>query len=192
MNKKRVQEILNKKIESILNIPITESIFETVNLIKGCSGKLVFSGMGKAGLIARKIASTFSSTGTPSIFLHPAEAQHGDLGLLDNKDILIVFSNSGKTREIIELVELTRVFENRIKIIAVTSNSNNDVSLLSDLTLEIGVVEEVCPIGLAPTTSTTNMLVLGDILAILTMEEKGITKEDFFKRHHGGYLGTKK
>lgn len=154
-------------------------------------GKVVISGMGKAGQIGINMATTFSSTGTPAIFLHPSEAQHGDLGMLQKNDILFVISNSGKTREIIELTHLARGLYPEIKIICLSGKSQTELSELSDLTLSTGNPEEVCPLGLTPTTSTTCMTIVGDILVVLLMERIGFTKEEYAKRHHSGYLGQK-
>jgi len=155
------------------------------------NGKLIVSGMGKAGQIGLNIATTFSSTGTPAIFLHPSEAQHGDLGILQKNDIILVVSNSGKTRELIELTRLTRVLSPKIKIICLSGKSESELSTMSDLTLSTGNPKEVCPLGLTPTTSTTCMTVVGDILVVLMMEKIGFTKEEYAKRHHSGYLGQK-
>lgn len=190
---KRAQEILALESKAVANIPVTNTLFEAIDIIVKCKGKLVASGMGKAGIIAQKVSSTFSSTGTPSVFLHPGEAQHGDLGILSPGDILLVFSNSGKTREALELVHLSRkLFSEKLWVITITSNTESELAQISDLVLGIGHVEEACALGMAPTTSTTAMLALGDVLAMLTMEEKQFTKDDFLKRHHGGYLGSKR
>jgi len=189
----RAKEILTLESEAIRNIPLDHNLLKAVDLIVACKGKVVVSGMGKAGIIAKKISSTLSSTGTPSLFLHPGEAQHGDLGMLSKEDILLVFSNSGKTRELVELVDLSnRLFNDKVYVIAITANVESDLAKLSDAILSIGNVEEACSLGMAPTTSTTAMLALGDVLCMLVMEEIQFTKEEFFKRHHGGYLGTKK
>jgi arabinose-5-phosphate isomerase len=146
--------------------------------------------MGKAGIVGKKIAATLASTGTPSMFLHPGEAQHGDLGALREGDVLFVLSNSGKTREAIELVALSRqLIAQDLFIIVMTSNTESDLAQLADLTLSIGNAPEACSIGMAPTTSTTCMMALGDVVGMLVMEERHFTKEDFAKRHHGGYLG---
>jgi arabinose-5-phosphate isomerase len=162
-------------------------------MIVQCKGKVVTSGMGKAGIIARKVSSTFSSTGTPSIFLHPGEAQHGDLGMLGKDDILLVFSNSGKTREVLEMVSLSnRLFEGKMRVICVTSDKHSELAKISDAVLHIGHITEACPLGMAPTSSTTAMLAIGDVLCLLVMEEINFSKEEFLKRHHGGYLGSKK
>jgi len=189
----RAKEILKAESDAILNIPLDDNLEKAVEAILTCRGKIVTSGMGKAGIIAQKLSSTLSSTGTPSFFLHPGEAQHGDLGMLSPDDVIIAFSHSGKTREILEMVALAnRLFDHRLRIIAVTSHPENDLKKVSDIILNIGDVKEVCPLNLAPTTSTTTMLALSDALSILVMEEKGFTREEFFKRHHGGYLGQLK
>jgi arabinose-5-phosphate isomerase len=189
----RAKEILTLESEAIRNIPLDNNLLKAVELIVACKGKVVASGMGKAGIIAKKISSTLSSTGTPSIFLHPGEAQHGDLGMLSKEDILLVLSNSGKTRELIELVDLSnRLFNDKVHVIAITANAESDLAKISDAVLSIGNVAEACSLGMAPTTSTTAMLALGDVLCMLVMEEIQFTKEEFLKRHHGGYLGTQK
>lgn len=189
----RAQEILNLEAEAIKSIPLDENLLKAVDLIVNCKGKVIASGMGKAGIIAKKVASTMSSTGTPSLFMHPGEAQHGDLGMLSKDDILLLFSNSGKTRELIELVALgNRLYNDKVHAISITANAESDLAKISDATLCIGNVIEACSLGMAPTTSTTAMLALGDVLSMLVMEEKQFTKEEFLKRHHGGYLGTRK
>ena len=158
--------------------------------VHGQQGKLVCSGMGKAGQIANNIATTFSSTGTSSDFLHPADAQHGDLGVLQKNDVLLFVSNSGKTREILELFSLSRRLYN-LPIVLVTGNPEGDLVRDADAVLYTGNPGEVCPLGLTPTTSTTTMTVIGDILVVMMMEKIGFTAEDYSKRHHGGYLGHK-
>ncbi|TVR75807.1 MAG: SIS domain-containing protein [Chitinophagaceae bacterium] len=188
----RARQILEHESKAILNIPIDNSLIKSVEIILGCKGKVVLSGMGKAGLIARKIAATLSSTGTPSMYLHPGEAQHGDLGALRYGDVLIILSNSGKTREALELVSLSReLIPEGISIIVITSNTDSPLTKVADVTLSIGNATEACFLGMAPTTSTTCMLAVGDVLSLLVMEEKKFTKSDFAKRHHGGYLGEK-
>lgn len=186
----RAKEILEIESRAILNIPLNENILRAVDIIKNCRGKLVVSGMGKAGIVGKKIAATLASTGTPAMFLHPGEAQHGDLGALREGDVLLVLSNSGKTREAIELVALSRqLIPEDLYILVMTSNLESDLAGLADLTLSIGKAPEACSLGMAPTTSTTCMMALGDVIGMLVMEERKFTKEDFAKRHHGGYLG---
>jgi arabinose-5-phosphate isomerase len=193
--KKNIQQLLKAEAEAILNIPVTDSLEKAVELIfqyvhnKG--GKLIASGMGKAGLIATNIATTFSSTGTPALFLHPSDAQHGDLGVIQKNDILLLISNSGKTREIIEIVELARKLVEKIPIIVITGNPDSQLGSIADITIHTGRPEEICPLGLTPTTSTTTMTVIGDIMVVLMMSKIGFSSEEYAKRHHGGYLGIK-
>jgi arabinose-5-phosphate isomerase len=191
----KISNIIKQEVEAINNMPIDgisqvaiEMIYKAVHQD---NGKIIVSGMGKAGQIGLNIATTFSSTGTPAVFLHPSEAQHGDLGILQKNDILLVVSNSGKTRELIELTELSRRLNPKVKIICLSGKSESELSALSDLTLSTGEPQEVCPLGLTPTTSTTCMTIVGDILVVLMMEKIGFTKEEYAKRHHSGYLGQK-
>jgi arabinose-5-phosphate isomerase len=190
-----IKQLLKAEAEAISNIPVSNSFSDVVELIyksvhkKG--GKLISSGMGKAGQIAINIATTFSSTGTPALFLHPSDAQHGDLGIIQNNDILLLISNSGKTREILGLVNLARKLVNNIPIIVITGKPDSQLGKLADKTIFTGNPKEVCPLGLTPTTSTTSMTVIGDILVVLMMNKVGFNAEDYAKRHHGGYLGKK-
>ena len=190
-----IKDIIKYESEAIKNIPISNQyekaiqlIIEQVHIKKG---KLVTSGMGKAGQIALNIATTFSSTGTPSVFLHPSEAQHGDLGLLQPNDILLLISNSGKTREIVELIGLARGLYPEIKIIVITGNDESLLAKEADALLFTGNPKEVCMLGLTPTTSTTVMTVIGDLLVVGTMKAINFTNTEYAKRHHGGYLGEK-
>lgn len=191
----RIQNIINQEIEAIKNIPVDGIIEDAVNLIFEQvhikKGKVVISGMGKAGQIGHNISTTLSSTGTPSIFLHPSEAQHGDLGIIQENDILILISNSGKTREIIELEFLVKRLYPEIKIIGLTGNNESELAEFSNVVLFTGNPKEVCPLGLTPTTSTTVMTVVGDVLVVLMMEKIKFSKEEYAKRHHSGYLGQK-
>lgn len=193
--KERIKKILQAEAEAVMNIPVTicfeqaiGMIYEHVHVRKG---KLVTSGMGKAGQIAHDIATTFSSTGTPSIFLHPSEAQHGDLGILQEDDLLMVISNSGKTREISELLVLADNLYPQIPVIVLTGNIESPLAQKADCIIFTGGPKEVCTLGLTPTTSTTVMTVIGDVLVVLMMEKIGFTAEGYAKRHHGGYLGEK-
>jgi len=193
--KNQVKEIFEAEAKAVLNIPVDDSFEKAVNLIYDHvhrrGGKLVTSGMGKAGQIAHDIATTFCSTGTPSVFLHPSEAQHGDLGVLQKNDIMMVISNSGKTREIIELTELKENLYPGMPLIVITGNPEAELSKKAECTIFTGRPAEICPLGLTPTTSTTVMTVIGDALVFLLMNKIGFTAEDYAKRHHGGYLGTK-
>lgn len=187
--------IIRREADAILNIPVDESFEKAVRLIhlhvhqKG--GKLITSGMGKAGQIALNMATTFSSTGTPSVYLHPSEAQHGDLGVIQPNDVMLVISNSGKTREICELLELSRRLNEHIPIVVITSNPESPLAKDATLCLFTGNPPEVCALGLTPTTSTTVMTVMGDVLVVLLMKHINFTNADYAKRHHGGYLGQK-
>ncbi len=188
-------EILTAESEAIRNIPVTEAYAQAIDLIvervHRRGGKLVTSGMGKAGQIALNIATTFASTGIPAVNLHPGEAQHGDLGVLQPGDVMLLISNSGKTREIIDLVHLAHGLYPEIPLIVITGNQDSPLASAADVCLFTGGAPEVCPLGLTPTTSTTVMTVIGDILVVGTMKATGFSREDYAKRHHGGYLGTK-
>jgi arabinose-5-phosphate isomerase len=191
----KVREIFRSEASAIENIPVTSAYETAVEIIHKHvhekNGKLVTSGMGKAGQVAHNIATTFSSTGTPSIFLHPSEAQHGDLGILQENDVLLAISNSGKTREIIELIELKNNLYPQIPVIVITSNEESPLAEKSDCHILTGAPKEVCILGLTPTTSTTMMTVIGDALVVLLMEKIAFNVKDYAKRHHGGYLGMK-
>ena len=145
--------------------------------------------MGKAGQIGHNISTTLSSTGTTAVFVHPSEAQHGDLGILQENDILFLISNSGKTREILELEYLAKRLHQNIPIISLTGNPNSELAKISDVVLHTGNPKEICPLGLTPTTSTTVMTVVGDLLVVTLMERINFSKEEYAKRHHSGYLG---
>lgn len=193
--KDSIKELIEHEAKAILNIPIDDEYENAVNLIVDhihkLNGKLITSGMGKAGQIAMNMATTFCSTGTPAVFLHPSEAQHGDLGIVQKNDIFLLISNSGKTREILELVELSKQLDPSLKFIVITSKKNCQLAKLANVVLTTGAPEEVCALGLAPTTSTTVMNVIGDILVVETMKKIGFTIEQYNKRHHGGYLGQR-
>ncbi len=192
---KTIQTIFEVEAKAIGNIPINQSYEKALDLIykqvhKNC-GKIITSGMGKAGQIAINIATTFSSTGTPSIFLHPSDAQHGDLGIIQEHDVLFLISNSGKTREITELVQLAKNLYPKLPTIVLTSIAGSPLAASADVVIETGNPEEVCPLGLAPTTSTTVMTVIGDALVVCMMKRIQFSAKDYALRHHGGYLGDK-
>ncbi|NLY22267.1 MAG: SIS domain-containing protein [Bacteroidales bacterium] len=190
-----ISHIIEIEANAIRNIPMENKYTEAIDLIYEQihikHGKLVTSGMGKAGQIALNIATTFSSTGTPAIFLHPADAQHGDLGVIQKNDILLLVSNSGKTNEILQLIELANRLVPNIPIVVITGNGNSELARKANITLLTGNPPEVCPLGLTPTTSTTVMTVIGDILVTLMMKKINFTAEEYAKRHHSGYLGEK-
>lgn len=191
--KDTMRRILAAESLAISQIPVSDAYGRAVSMIvervhRG-GGKLVTSGMGKAGQIAMNIATTFSSTGIPAVNLHPSEAQHGDLGVLQPGDVMLLISNSGKTREILELVGLARALYPALPLIVITGAPDSPLAKLADVSLYTGGAPEVCPLGLTPTTSTTMMTVIGDVLVVGTMEATGFTRADYAKRHHGGYLG---
>lgn len=187
-------QIIAAESAAVKSIPASDGYEQALNLIlehvHRRHGKLVVSGMGKCGQIAMNIATTFCSTGTPAVFLHPAEAQHGDLGILQGKDLLLLLSNSGKTREIVELVQLARRLNPEIPLIVITGNNQSPLAQCADVCLHTGGNPEVCPLGLTPTISTTQMTVMGDVLVVATMTAIGLTAHDYALRHHGGYLGS--
>ena len=188
-------QILQAESQAIMNIPVNDSFKGALDLIYEAvhekNGKLIVSGMGKAGQIALNVATTFSASGTPAVFLHPADAQHGDLGVVQKNDVLLLISNSGKTREIMELVELAGHLHENIPIIVITGNPHSDLAKLAKICISTGGPVEVCPLKLTPTTSTTVMTVIGDILVVMMMKRIDFTFADYAKRHHGGYLGEK-
>ncbi len=188
-------EILDAESKAISSIPYTPSYDKAVATIVehvwNRGGKLVTSGMGKAGQIAMNIATTFCSTGIPAVNLHPSEAQHGDLGVLQPNDVMLLISNSGRTVEIVDLVKLARNLYPQLPLIVITGNLDSELARSTDMTLFTGGAPEVCPLGLTPTTSTTAMTVIGDILVVNVMKATGFTRQQYAKRHHGGYLGHK-
>ena len=193
--KQSMQDILEQESRALLSIPYSEEYDRAIELIiervHRRGGKLVASGMGKAGQVALNIATTFSSTGTPGVFLHPGEAQHGDIGVLQPNDVMLLISNSGTTREMLDLVALTKALYPEIPVIAMTGNKDSELSRLSDVTLFTGGAPEVCPLGLTPTTSVTVMSAIGDVLIVNVMNLIGLSSMEYSKRHHGGYLGYK-
>lgn len=193
--KNLMREILKAESEAVASIPVSDDYSKAVDLIvehvARRGGKLITSGMGKAGQIAMNIATTFSSTGTPAVFLHPSEAQHGDLGVMQPDDLMLLISNSGKTREIVELVELARNMNPGVPLIVITGKRDSPLALEADALLATAEAPEVCPLGLTPTTSTTMMTVIGDVLVVAVMKAIGFTAAQYARRHHGGYLGGK-
>lgn len=190
-----IPEILTREIQALQAIPETNDYEAAIQLIlervHRQGGRLITSGMGKAGQIAHNIATTFSSTGTPAYFLHPSEAQHGDLGMVCEGDLMLLISNSGKTREVLELIELTRRMYPEFPFILITGNVQSPLAELVDVCLSTGNPAEVCPLGMTPTTSTTVMTVLGDLLVVSVMQRISFSLEQYSLRHHGGYLGDK-
>lgn len=183
------KNVLSIEAEEILNakLNINSNFDLAVKKIYECSGRVILSGMGKSGHIARKISSTFSSTGTPSFFMHPGEASHGDLGMILKNDVVIFLSNSGKSEELLSI--LPNIKRLGAFIISITNNEKSSLGLESNLHINLNVKKEACPLGLAPTASTTVALALGDALAICVLELREFTAEDFRESHPGGNLG---
>jgi arabinose-5-phosphate isomerase len=186
----RIKAILAAEAAAIAAIEVDETFERAVGLLQDCPGKIVTTGMGKAGYIAHKFAATLCSTGTPAVFMHPGEAAHGDLGLIAPGDCIVAFSTSGKTREVLELIEFSRHL-NSGKVIGITSHPETTLRSMCDVVLDMGEIREPCPLGLTPTASMAVMSAIGDALALVLMERKGVTKRDYGLRHHGGYLGAK-
>jgi arabinose-5-phosphate isomerase len=168
---------------------LDSGFFKAVQIILGASGRVVVSGIGKSGLIGKKIAATLASTGTPSIFLHPVEAMHGDIGVISSDDSMIAVSNSGETQELISLLPIFR--ERRIPIIAITGRKKSSLARASQAVINASVEKEACSLGLAPTASTTTALALGDALSVALLRIRKFNQEDFMKNHPGGTLGER-
>jgi arabinose-5-phosphate isomerase len=183
--------VLEAEAEAIrtLAVRMDESFLRALDIAAACTGKIAVTGMGKSGIICKKIAATLSSTGTPAIFLHAAEAVHGDLGLLDLHDAVLAISKSGETPEILEIINVSKRLG--LPTIAFAGEPNSTLARCADVFLDVSVKEEACPLGLAPTTSTAAALALGDALAMALMERKGFRKEDFASVHPGGAIGKK-
>ena len=188
---KHAQDVLRMEAEAILElVPRVDANFAAaISLILECPGRTVITGMGKSGIVGRKMAATFASTGTPSFYLHPAEGIHGDLGMVTADDVVIALSNSGETGEILNILSSLR----RIgaKIIAMVGNANSTLAKNSDVVLDVGVEKEACPLGLAPTSSTTAALAYGDAIALALLQKRNFTASQFAVFHPGGSLGRK-
>lgn len=175
-------------INRLKNSVKAENLTKALDFMQNSKGRIIITGMGKSGHIGRKIAASLASTGTPSFFVHPAEASHGDLGMITEDDVVVAISNSGESRELIDILNYCKRFG--IKLIAITKNAESSLGKAGDVVLELPNNGEACPLGLAPTSSTTATLVLGDILTVGMIERKGFSKEDFNDRHPGGKLGS--
>lgn len=185
---RRVLEIESRALAD-LSRRVDASFDRAVDLLSGCAGRVVVTGMGKSGIICQKIAATFSSTGTPSYFMHPAEALHGDLGMIVRGDVLLALSNSGETEEIVRLLEVIRRLG--AKIIAMSGNPSSSLARFADIHLDVSVDREACSLELVPTASTTAALAMGDALAVACYERRGFSEIDFARLHPGGRLGRR-
>ncbi|MFH1245802.1 MAG: KpsF/GutQ family sugar-phosphate isomerase [Candidatus Omnitrophota bacterium] len=187
----RAKEVLKVEAEAINDLiqRINGNFQKAADVLYACKGRIVVTGMGKAGIIGQKISATLSSIGCPSLWLHPAEAIHGDMGRVVKEDVVLALSNSGETEEIIRLLPTIKAIGSRL--ISLTGNIGSALARNSDITLDISVREEACPLGLVPTASTTAMLAMGDALAMVVLEKKGLKKEEFAFYHPGGNLGKR-
>ncbi len=181
---------IDKEVEALrmMENELDENLSKALDLIESCRGRIIVTGMGKSGHIGRKIAATFASTGTPAFFVHPSEASHGDLGMLTTADVVLAISNGGESKELSDILLYCKRFG--IPLIAITKNPQSSLGKNSDLVLKLPDDGEACPLGLAPTSSTTATLVMGDILAVDMMERKGFSETDYKQRHPGGKLGA--
>ena len=185
---RRVLEIEARAVDALIE-RLDERFVKAVDVLVRCKGKVVVSGMGKSGLIGQKVAATLASTGTSSFFLHPAEGVHGDLGMLARRDVLVAISNSGETQELLQLLPFVKRLG--IPVISFTGRTNSTLAKNSDVVLDVSVAEEACPMGLAPTASTTATLALGDALAVALLQKREFKEEDFARFHPGGTLGRR-
>lgn len=185
---KKILRIEAEAVEALIN-RIDESFVEAIDIMYSCTGKVVVTGMGKSGIIGKKIAATLASTGTPALFLNPAEGSHGDVGMVSKGDVVLAISNSGDTEEITRILPTLKRLD--IRIISMTGRKESLLAKSSDVSLDVSVHEEACPMGLAPTASTTATLAMGDALAISLLNKKGVTEEDFALFHPGGNLGKR-
>ena len=185
---KRVLAIEARAVQVLID-RLDERFVQAVEVLYQCKGKVIVSGMGKSGLIGQKIAATLASTGTPSFFLHPAEGVHGDLGMVARRDAMIAISNSGETQEVLQLLPFVKRMN--LPVVALTGRTTSTLGKISDVVLDISVSEEACPMGLAPTASTTATLAMGDALALALLRKRGFKQEDFAQFHPGGTLGRR-
>ena len=187
----QAKDVFRKEANAILSLidRVNEDFIRAVTLLQSCTGKVIVTGIGKSGIISQKIASTLSCSGTPALFLHPAEGIHGDIGMVSKNDVVIAVSNSGETDELLKILPVIKRLG--IKLIVVTGNPESLLSKSGDAVLDIGVQEEACPLGLIPTTSTAAAMAMGDALALALLESRGFKEEDFAALHPGGALGRK-
>ncbi len=188
---RKAREVLDVEIGGLTAARdrIGDAFVRAVDILHDCIGKVIVTGVGKSGLVCHKIAATLASTGTPSFFLHAAEASHGDLGMIMRDDVVLAVSNSGESEEVLKMLPLIKRWG--LKLIAMTGNPRSALALSADVVLDAGVPEEACPLGLSPTASTTAALAMGDAIAVVLLERRGFKTEDFLLRHPGGALGRR-
>lgn len=186
----RMRAVLDAEARAIASVRVDADYERAVVAMRDTPGRVITTGIGKAGHIARKFAATLCSTACPAVFVHPAEAAHGDLGQITKQDCVIAMSTSGKSREVIEMLEMVRHIGVH-SVIGITSHRDSELRPLVDIVLDMGEITEACPLGLTPSSSMAVMLAITDALALALLEVRGVTKEDWGLRHHGGYLGRK-
>ncbi len=188
---RKAREVLDVEIGGIAAARdrVGEAFARAVDVLHDCTGKVIVTGVGKSGLVCHKIAATLASTGTPSFFLHAAEASHGDLGMIMRDDVVLAVSNSGESEEVLKMLPLIKRWS--LPLVAMTGNAQSALALSADVVLDVGVPAEACPLGLSPTASTTAALAMGDALAVVLLERRGFKTEDFLLRHPGGALGRR-
>ena len=188
--KEKMSSFIKMEADAIANINVTDEFEEAVEMVRQCSGKVITTGIGKAGFVAHRFAATLSSTGTPAFYIHPAEAGHGDLGMLAEDDLIVAFSTSGKSIEVVEMLEMSTQFGIK-SVIGITSHTDSPLRDLSTITLDMGPdIEEPCPLNLTPSATIAVMSAICDAIALTLVELTGFTKEEYGRRHHKGYLGT--
>jgi len=183
--------VLETEAQAILNLRdrINDNFIQACNYLLACEGRIIVTGIGKSGHIANKIAATLASTGSPAFFMHPGEASHGDIGVITKKDVIIALSNSGKTEEILAILPVIKLLD--VPLITITGNPNSTLAKLANTNLDASIEKEACPLDLAPTSSTTATLAMGDALAVALLQTRGFTAEDFARSHPGGALGKR-
>ena len=188
---KQAQEVLKIEAESILTLvdKVDENFSRAIDMIYKSKGRVIITGIGKSGLVGKKIVATLTSTGTPALFLHPVEGLHGDLGIVTKNDVMLAISNSGETDELNMIISNTEKVG--VPLIAFTGNVNSTLARLSDVVIDVGIEREACPFGLTPTSSSTATLAMGDALAVALIKKKNFTEKNFFKFHPGGHLGLR-
>lgn len=184
----RILAVLQAEAEAIRSVEVTPAFIQAVDAIVSCQGKVITMGMGKAGIIAQKMAATLCSTGTPSVFLHPGEAAHGDLGVISTQDVILAYSTSGKTAEVFESLQAAKWLTVGL-VIGITSHPDTPFRQQCHLVLDMGTIDEPCPLGLTPSASTTVMLAVSDAIALAVLEQRGFTSAQFGQLHRAGYLG---
>ena len=187
----RMQAVMHAEAAAIKSVKVNDGFVEAVKILYACKKKIITTGVGKAGLVAQKFSTTLCSTATTAVFMHAAEAAHGDLGLVAPGDVLVAFSTSGKSDEVLSAIELAQHHLGLAKVIGITSHPESGLRDLSDVVVDMGIIEEPCSLGLTPSASIAVMLAVADAIVLTLMDLKGVTRAEYGIRHHGGYLGRR-